>query len=565
MANATEQLLDLARRVCERLVACEEREASTGDLAVTELLDRVDDGGLEDLLRDVSVLRSELDGLLAAGAGVIAKRSEYGLGYAGLAQSRGHRSPVAMVQQITGTTRAEASRHVRLGNLMGEADAATRLAGTAFADATTDADPMTGDLHGRAAPLSEEMGPEVDADANAEAGADAGAHEGIGRSPDGTALGADPGAFPSVLPWYEPLTRAMREHRLKSESVALVTRILGEAAERAPAQTLRRAAEELVDTAGDAHVDELAKRARYLRDEIDPVGVGLRAEQRYAARSWRFGRNPKTGARTAQIEFDDESAAWVDSIVGAALRPRRGGPRFIDSDERAHAQNLIEDPRSNEQIVFDLLMDIIRTGVDVDPGLAYGTRQPGIRVVITQEQLDTRDKDGRIVGNGYLEETGETVPGATVERLICTHGTLPVTVDPDGHPLDVGREHRLFVPKQRIGLSIRDGGCRYPGCDRPPSYTEAHHINPWTSEHGRTDCADGILLCRHHHMLIHNNHWRVVRENSAYHLIPPPNIDPTRTPVPMPSRSPLNPAWRQAARPHNRAVVDERSDALERV
>ncbi|MEP6482771.1 MAG: HNH endonuclease signature motif containing protein [Rhodoglobus sp.] len=42
---------------------------------------------------------------------------------------------------------------------------------------------------------------------------------------------------------------------------------------------------------------------------------------------------------------------------------------------------------------------------------------------------------------------------------------------------------------------MRDGGCRFPGCDRPPSWCEAHHIVPW-SHGGRTDLADGLLLCR---------------------------------------------------------------------
>src|SRR5690606_4902668 len=90
--------------------------------------------------------------------------------------------------------------------------------------------------------------------------------------------------------------------------------------------------------------------------------------------------------------------------------------------------------------------------------------------------------------------------------------------------------------RQRVALAARDGGCRFPDCDRPPSWTEAHHIVPW-SHGGRTDVADGVLLCRHHHMMLHNNGWRIVREHADYTLIPPPDIDPLQRAIPMPSRS----------------------------
>ncbi|RLP73962.1 HNH endonuclease [Mycetocola manganoxydans] len=79
-----------------------------------------------------------------------------------------------------------------------------------------------------------------------------------------------------------------------------------------------------------------------------------------------------------------------------------------------------------------------------------------------------------------------------------------------------------------------------PGCDRPPSYTEAHHINEWAADGGRTDIADGILLCRHCHMLIHNNGWRISRTGARYFAVPPPAVDRERRPIPLPSKSPLS-------------------------
>src|SRR5690606_19564716 len=135
------------------------------------------------------------------------------------------------------------------------------------------------------------------------------------------------------------------------------------------------------------------------------------------------------------------------------------------------------------------------------------------------------------------EDTGEAIPGTIIERHICNTGIRPVTVDPDNNPLDVGREQRCFTTKQRIGLAIRDGGCMFEDCTRPPSYTEAHHINEWAADHGLTNIADGILLCREDHMLIHNNGWKIIRQGNTYFAIPPANIDPDQKPRPLRSRS----------------------------
>jgi Domain of unknown function DUF222. len=271
---------------------------------------------------------------------------------------------------------------------------------------------------------------------------------------------------------------------------------------------------------------------------LDPVGVQERTSERYEGRAWRFSRNAR-GMRTAFIEFDDESGAYVDALVGSAMRPRRGGPRFVDADERARAQALVDDPRSNEQLVFDLMMETIRAGAQADPKRAFGNRQPGVRYVITAEQSAKVDEQGDLAGTGHFEETGESISGSVIERALCDAGARTVTVDTCGRPLDVGRDRRLFTERQRVALAIRDGGCRWPGCDRPPSYTEAHHIDHWRAHHGRTDTADGILLCRHHHMLLHNRRWRIRREGGVYSLIPPPDADPPRRPIQLPGKSPL--------------------------
>ncbi|MEO8907584.1 MAG: HNH endonuclease signature motif containing protein [Microbacteriaceae bacterium] len=158
-------------------------------------------------------------------------------------------------------------------------------------------------------------------------------------------------------------------------------------------------------------------------------------------------------------------------------------------------------------------------------------------MVITKEELNKRDAEGNLTGIGFMEDTGAAVAPAMLEHLLCDTGTVEITVDGDRTPLDVGREQRRFTAKQGVALAIRDGGCMHQDCDRPPSYTEAHHIDEWVADHGQTNIKLGILLCRFHHMLLHNQHCKIRRKGSAYWLYPP-NGDP-RAPVQLHSQA----AW----------------------
>jgi hypothetical protein len=151
-------------------------------------------------------------------------------------------------------------------------------------------------------------------------------------------------------------------------------------------------------------------------------------------------------------------------------------------------------------------MDVLRAGVLADAKTVFGTRQAGVRLV------QTVDADGNMAPVTVTEDGLMSMPGAVADQHACDTGYVPVTVDACGNALDVGREQRLFTPKQRIALAIRDGGCRWQGCDRPASYCEAHHIDEWKRDQGRTDLDRGILLCRYHHMALHHGGWRITRD-----------------------------------------------------
>lgn len=103
----------------------------------------------------------------------------------------------------------------------------------------------------------------------------------------------------------------------------------------------------------------------------------------------------------------------------------------------------------------------------------------------------------------------------------------------------MGREQRLFTAAQRAALAVRDGGCLWPGCTRPASWSEAHHLNGWSAAEGLTNLDDGILLCARDHLRLHNDGWQINRQRTQYWLTPPQKLDPARTPILLQSKAAL--------------------------
>lgn len=398
----------------------------------------------------------------AALAAEVAHRSRRELGYQGLAQRRGARSPEALVQQVTGGSLVSARRLVRVGTLVAGLDAG------------------------------------LDAPESAE-------------------------------PWLAPVLRAASLGALSAEAVEVIRVGLGSPTESVSADALAEAARTLADEATTATVDRLARRARELRDDLDFAGVALREQQLRERRFLRLVPQWDGMTRVTGL-LDPESAAIIGGAIDAATSPRRGGPRFVDPESAAAAEALLADERTTEQIALDALVELVDAALRSPDTSRIGARRPDVRVLVTQRDLDRRS------GIGYLEGQSATVSIDTVERIACDGGLTPILFNDHGQALNLGRSQRLHNQKQRIAIATRDGGCIVPDCERPPAWTEVHHITEF-SRGGRTDVADGVLLCRHHHMLVHNNRWRIDREGDVYWLVPPPEVDPLRTPIMLLTKS----------------------------
>jgi Domain of unknown function (DUF222)/HNH endonuclease len=106
----------------------------------------------------------------------------------------------------------------------------------------------------------------------------------------------------------------------------------------------------------------------------------------------------------------------------------------------------------------------------------------------------------------------------------------PVLGGAPTQPLDVGRTTRVIQPAQRVALAVRDGGCVFPGCDRPLAWCEAHHLVHWL-DGGPTDLDNLVLLCRAHHRAVHEGGWRLQHQPDGRLTATPPHRPHRRRPT----------------------------------
>jgi hypothetical protein len=326
------------------------------------------------------------------------------------------------------------------------------------------------------------------------------------------------GGLAETHPWLGSVARAVADQRVSTDAADSIRGGLGAPSDEVSGSVLAEAAERLLAESADVDADRLFVLARETRDELDAAGIVDRERAARQARELRLQRL-RDGSVRIVWHVDPLEGSVLNEIYDRATSPRRGGPRFVSDSERA--QSIVDDPRTTEQLASDVFYELVTAGAEVQPGQLLGKGAPAVRVTITEQQLIAR------TGRGRLQRTQQPISIETIERLACTQGTVTVVFDEHGQPLDVGREQRLFTHRQRSALAERDGGCRWTGCERPPTWCEAHHIEYWARDGGRTDVADGMLLCKHHHLLLHDHHWEIERRGpsrSEYWLIPPPDV-----------------------------------------
>ena len=216
--------------------------------------------------------------------------------------------------------------------------------------------------------------------------------------------------------------------------------------------------------------------------------------------------DPAAGYVTPAMRRADGLLAMVAHHAQGALAPSSGGDR----------------PR----IVITLSYDkLAKTAIDA------GLLSPlGRTAVSTPAPAGSPGLAGRLVG------TDEPVAASVLRRLLCDADLLPVVLGGASQVLDVGRTQRLVTPAIRAALEVRDAGCVFPGCDKPPAACHAHHLTPWWNG-GATSLANLVLVCPHHHGIVEPGHdptadrWQLrLRPDGVPEVLPPVRVDPVRRP-----------------------------------
>ncbi len=459
----------------------------------------MDDSQIRSALATATELQRHSDLYKSWIAGSIARRSSPELGNAGLAQREGHRTPEALVQLITGGSRAEAVKLVKVGTLLTTVDTADSLA---------ESDPEAARL------------------------------------------------FQSKLAWQSPLAHAVNAGDISIDAADAIRRGLGSPDDAVTANHLEAAIRTLIVEASGTLTaglrptpDQLFGAARNLRDELDVHAIELREKTQNDIQYVRAHRRPD-GMVAGTFLLAPENGDLVLETLDQGTNPRRGGPRFTSEPGKTWAKAVVDDPRSNDRINVETLMGALQAAAAADKSRLPG-RRPAVRVITVEDPATGGFSDGR------LEGSHSAVSVATVERNACDGGTVRVVIDQQGQVMEIGKEQRLFSPQQRTALAVRDGGCMVPGCHRPPAWCEAHHVLWFRRDRGKTEIKNGILLCRHHHMLVHNNGWDIVLRDGSYWLIPPVSVDPQRVPRPMRSNNDLIEKIRRAHSADSAAATDQ--------
>jgi len=241
------------------------------------------------------------------------------------------------------------------------------------------------------------------------------------------------------------------------------------------------------------------------------------AHARHAADAKGFLAEQTDAVEARRLElFPCEGGAL---IVRGILDPA-GGATLRTALEPLAARSGADDHRDRERRLADALVEL--ASHSLDHGLLPPRRGQRTHLQVTAALETLLGLAGAPAGE---LEFASPIAASTVQRLACDATVTRVLLGPDSAVIDVGRARRVPAASTRVALELRDRGCAWPGCDRPATWTEAHHLRHW-AHGGTTDLPNLALLCHRHHWMVHEGGWQLVRTDDQRLLTIPPLPDP---------------------------------------
>ncbi len=312
-----------------------------------------------------------------------------------------------------------------------------------------------------------------------------------------------------------------------------ITGVLDALPDDFPAEVVAQGQELMVGFAATHNSTELRRLSSRLLEVLAPET----AEEREAA---RLERDHRAAMRNRYLKFTYDHQGSV--LLSGSLPVGEAEPliRIIDSYAAARKRGLDRLDPNAEYVTpamnrADALLAMVAHHAQESLAPNHGGDRPRIVVTMSYDKLAKAAADAGLI-SGQLVGTADPVPASLLRQWLCDADLMPAVLGGPSEVLDVGRTQRLVTPAIRAALELRDGGCIFPGCDKPPSACQAHHRVPWWAG-GETSLSNLVLACDHHHGIVEPGHdptadrWRVeFREDGLPHVLPPKRVDPTQRP-----------------------------------
>ncbi|MEV7039770.1 DUF222 domain-containing protein [Amycolatopsis sp. NPDC051061] len=291
-------------------------------------------------------------------------------------------------------------------------------------------------------------------------------------------------------------------------STPMIDTIIG-ALTQIPPEHRDDAEQHLLTFAEDAGHKQVAALGARILAHLDPDGAEPDTTEPATPSRELSLRRKRTGIWELQGRFDDETGTRASALLDSLAERRT-------SDEGP-------DLRSPQERYGDAFSDAIDLALNSSDLPMQAGERAHVMVAVSLEDL----KSG--VGRAILGDTG-TMSAAEARIHACDCMLIPTVLGGKSEPLDLGRQRRLVPPGIRRALYLRDRGCAFPGCHRPPRHCQGHHVRHW-ADGGPTELGNMVLMCAHHHRLLHRSGWQVrIAADGLPEFLPPVFLDKRRKP-----------------------------------
>jgi hypothetical protein len=323
-------------------------------------------------------------------------------------------------------------------------------------------------------------------------------------------------------------------------STPMIDTIIG-ALTQVPPEHRDNAERDLLTFAEDAGHKQVAALGARIVAHLDPDGTEPDTTEPATPSRELSLRRKRTGFWELNGRFDDETGTRASALLDTLAQRRstdegpdlrspqeRYGDAFSDTIDLAlNAPDLPMQAGERAHVMVVVSLADLKSGIGTTRLGGTGTTpQAGVGRT-TLGDLGTTPKTGG--GRATLGDLG-TMSAAEARIHACDCMLIPAVLGTKSEPLDLGQQSRSVTPGIRRALYLRDRGCAFPGCHRPPRHCQGHHIRHW-ADGGPTELGNLVLMCAHHHRLLHRSGWQVrIATDGLPEFLPPAFLDKRRKP-----------------------------------